>query len=235
MDNAAITGQQDKENIPPAAPAATVPEGSTVTLTKEEHDKLVKAEQDLKIAQDLQAQADKRANRLQNKLSGSGRFTPPALNASGQPVAPDPAVAADAEDRKAERGLMGIAIDPKYREVFDADPTLREMITRNPLGVLPLLANDAVDADDALDLVREKLDEKLTSLKTSKRIVDQTPPSTPSDKPNQPPAAPAVPPQGGVNVNSAEESEAYKEARKIPNTEVAIASMVKQKIGMRKK
>ena len=235
MDKAAITGQPPEVITPPAAPAATVPEGSTVALSKEEHDKLVKAQADLKIAQDLQAQADKRANRLQNKLGGSSRFTPAApANTPGQTPPVDAGAAADAEDRKAERGLMGIAIDPKYREVFDADPTLRDMITRNPLGVLPLLANDAVDADDAIELVKEKLDEKLTALKTSSRIINQTPPSTPS-APATPPATPAVPPSGGINVNGAEETPAYQEAKKIPNTDRAIASMIKEKIKFVKK
>lgn len=101
------------------------------------------------------------------------------------------------EDVKASQGIMRLAMKPEYREVLDADPTLRTMFERNPLGVLPLFANDALDAEDALGLIEEELKTRATKIAEKKTA---TPPATPA----APAATPAkkdtvVPTPGAVN------------------------------------
>lgn len=193
---------------PQAATPVTTPE--TVTLTKEQHDQLAR---DAARAANNQRKAD-----LYDKVvgkKGNSHFAP-------QPPATPPSkeeldARASEEDRKAERGLLALAADPSLREVFDADRTLLNLITTNPLAVLPIYAQDALDADDAVSLVKEAL----TKLKKP-----VTPPATP-----QPPTPPA-PPAGGVNPpNSQATDEAYESAKKNPNTESALAGMIRAKIG----
>lgn len=226
MSDAAIAGGENKQTPPASpAPAATANnsssnQGQTVTLTKEEHDKLQK---DLQTARDLQAQADKRAARLEKAFGRKDKhFTPESLAPKPEPTKEELESRAVEEDRKAERGLLQIAIDPKYREALDADPTLRNLLTSNPLGVLPILAPDALDAEDAIELVTEQLDKRVADIAAKKN-----PPA--DDKTKTPPA---TPPAGAVNTTDKQVDEEYEAAKKIPNTEGAVASMVK--IGLRK-
>ena len=129
---------------------------------------------------------------------------------------------ANAEDKKAERGLLAIAADPAFREVLDSDPTLRDLLITNPLAVLPMLANDALDAEDAITQVKEAL---------TSRKKPATPPATPPAAPATPPA----PPAGGINPPAdTPPNEAYESAKKNPNTEHAIAGMVAAKLGQGK-
>lgn len=194
--------------VPAATPASNAAE--TVTLTKEQHDQLAR---DAARAASNQRKADL-YDRVVGK-NGNGHFrapapapaTPPADDGKGEDWAA-------AEDRKAERGLLSLAVDPSLREVLDADPTLREMITKNPLAVLPILAPDALDAEDAVNLVKGALES---------RKKPSTPPATPPATPATPPA----PPAGGVNPQNKEVDEAVERARKNPNTENAIAGMIK--------
>lgn len=203
---------------PAAAPAATPAkpdEGKlTVTLTQEEHEQL---KRDAARA----ASAQSRADRLQGLLGRQGGH----FNAT-PPVKPpevskeDREAQAVEEDRKAERGLVAVAIDPKYRELLDSDTTLRNLFTQNPLGVLPVLAPEALDAEDAIALVREKLDERLASLK---RVTPTANPAPAVETPKTPPS----PPVGGINANDKAVDEEYEAAKKLPNTQQAIAGMVK--------
>ena len=153
--NEAATPAATNDGTPPvtpaATPAATQPE--QVTLSKEAHDQLVR---DAARASTAQSDADRYKNVLKkNGLLGGGHFKPAA---PATPPTPEESQAAGAEeDRKAERGLISLALDPIYREVLDKDPTLRELLTKNPLAVLPILAPDALDADDAVSLVKDAL------------------------------------------------------------------------------
>lgn len=193
---------------PPAAAPATpaVPE-ATVTLTKEQHDQLVR---DATRASTNQSKADR-----YDKIIGKGGHFKPSTPATPPTPEEQREHAAD-EDRKAERGLLALAADPALRAVLDADPTLRSLLTNNPLAVLPLYANDALDAEDAVSLVKEAL---------MKRI-----PAAPATPPGTPPAAPATPPTppaGGVNPPGDKAlDEEYEAARKTPNTESAIHKMI---------
>lgn len=200
--------------VPPATPLATpaVPPAETVTLPKEEHDRL---KRDAARASEAQSRADRLdAARRRNP----GHFTP---QAPVTPPSPEEAAsrAAD-EDRKAERGLMALALDPSVREVLDADATLRDMLTKNPLAVLPVLAPDAIDAEDAISLVRDALTKRAEGLKK--------PVTPPADTPSTPPnSTPPTPPAGGVNPPDKPVDAEYEAARKHPNTENAIAGMIK--------
>lgn len=201
----------------PATPEKQAPAADSVTLPKAEVDQL---RRDAARAADAQARADRLANA--NKRSKT-HFDP-----SRRPAPPSPEeveAQASAEDAKAERGLMRLATNPEYREILDSDPTLRDLLTTNPLAVLPIYAADAMDADDAIDLVKQALAAKIAARK---------PAAAPTPKEEQKP----TPPVGGVNPPAAPTANPpeYEEARKNPNTEVAIASMVaaKMKAGVKK-
>lgn len=205
------------ENTPvaPAAPVAPqVPaagESETVTMPKSEADQL---RRDAARASSAQSRADRLA-----KVAGrtTGRFgTVPAAPAA--PSAEEAEARNIEEDRKVERGLTGIALDPKYRDVLDSDPTLRNLLTQNPLAVLPMMASEALDAEDALELVREQLDQRLEARKSAAPVA---------------PTVPAAPPTGPINAKDQSQNEELEQVRKDPNTERAIAGMIK--IGLRAK
>lgn len=202
----------------PAAAPTEAPVVETVSLSKEAHAQLVK---DAARASEAQSRADRFEGVLKKNglLGGSGHFKP---NTPATPPTPEEReAAASSEDRKAERGLMGIALDPAFREVLDADPTLRTLLTQNPLAVLPMLAPDALDADDAVTLVKEALLKKKA-------------PATPTTPPVAP-VVPPTPPTGAVNPTDKPVDEQVETARKIPNTEHAIAGMLGARIRMNAK
>lgn len=212
----AATPVENNGGTPPATPTATpaapanpgAAQPESVTLTKEAHDQLLR---DSARASSNQRKAD-----LYDRVSGgkgNSHFKPAAP--ATPPTPEELAATGAAEDRKAERGLLAIAADPAFREVLDADPTLRSLLTSNPLAVLPMLAPDALDAEDAMTLVKEAL---------SKRK-----PANPGT-PATPPATPPAPPAGGVNPPSHNVDENYEAARKIPNTERAVAGMIGAKL-----
>lgn len=200
--------------VAPAATPAKPPESETVTLTKAEHEQLSR---DAARA----ASAQSRADRLEKVLGrpNGATFRTPAAKAP-EPTKEEQDAQAIQEDRKAERGLMAVAIDPAYRDVLDADPTLRTLLTTNPLATLPLLAPDALDAEDAIELVKAKLEERKSGLKKTPTAeeVKQAAPNV------------VTPPAGGVNANTSEVNEEYEAAKKLPNTESAISKMVKSKL-----
>lgn len=202
------------DGTPPVAPVATPSnehQNDKIVLGKEEHTELVR---NAARAGEAQSRADRYEVILKkNGLIGGGHFK------SAAPVTPptteERQAAGAEEDRKAEKGLLGLALDPAYRTVLDADPTLRDLLTKNPLAVLPVFAPDALDADDAVGLVREML----------KKRVAPAPNPIPAT-----PVAPAIPPKGAVNPNDAPINEEVEAARKLPNTERAIAGMIGAKL-----
>lgn len=212
-DNGATPAAPTSGN-PPAQPAATPPaaQGETVTLTKSEVEQLKK---DAARAAANQSDAD-RWRAAQKR----GHFKPSAPAAPAQTAEERASQAAD-EDRKAERGLMALALDPSLRTLLDSDPTLRDMLTKNPLAVLPIYAPDAFDAEDAVGLVKNALTERATKIAPAA-------PATPP--PANPPSTPPAPPTGGVNPPSKEVNEDVEKARKEPNTERAIAGMIGAKL-----
>lgn len=213
MENAATPAVQP-DGTPAVAPAAApaAPNADMVQVSKEKLDQL---ERDAARAATAQREADaaRRKAALYDRTMGKSHASP----FSRQPA---PAVApteeemreqASREDAKAERLIMRLAAEPKYRALLDADPTLRDLMVNNPLAVLPALAPDAIDAEDALALVTEKLDARLTTI------------SSPA------PAAPAPAPETAPAVNeTAKKSvdERVAEAQKAPHLRDAIAGTI---------
>lgn len=186
------------------------PAPETVVLSKEEHAQL---EKDAARSRSNQSKAD-RYDRIVSG-NGQGRFSRPVPPA--QPTPEEQAAQATEQDRIAERGLSALAADPAFREQLDADPTLRQMLISNPLGVLPILAPDALDAEDAISLVREKL---------SERKPVKPAPVAPAPEAKKP-ETPVAPPVGAINAPSLEDANPeYAAAKKLPSTEQAIAAMV---------
>lgn len=212
----AATPVENNGGTPPTAPAATPAEKNTetVTLSKEVHDQMAR---DAARAASNQRKADL----YDRVVGGKGtRFNQPSVAKTEVTPEEREAVAAT-EDRKAERGLLSLALDPEYRDVIDSDPTLRELLTKNPLAVLPILAPDALDAEDAIGLVKE-------ALKSRKK--PSVPPASEPAPAKPTPAAPSTPPPGGINTPDGNSNDEYEKARKNPKTENAIAGMVKARI-----
>lgn len=228
MSDAATPVVENKEpNTPtptPATPAAepqTPPANEGLVLTFKSKEEKEQFERDAARARTNQSKAD-RYDRIVGK---GGHFAPASQAPATPPTAEELAEKAAGEDRKAERGLLGIAADPKFRAVFDADPTLRETFTKNPLAVLPLLAPDALDAEDALALVTEALEKRGESIKKP-----ETPPADDKNPDGTPKTPPATPPAGGVNVNDTLPNKAAEEALKHVNPEVAVAGSIKERL-----
>lgn len=200
----------------PAATPAAATQGETVTLPKAEHDQLAR-----------DAARARRLQRVNDRRGQSGHFTPESQAPATPPSKEELTEKAHQEDEKAERGLTALALDPKYRPLFDADPTLRDMITRNPLAVLPIYANDAMDAQDAIELVTEAFDKRLTGIKPA---VVETPPADGKNPDGTPKTPPATPPAGGVNVNNDLPNNAAVEALKHQNPETAVAGSVRERL-----
>lgn len=199
----------------PVAPVATPPSTETVSLSKEAHEQLVR---DAARAPEAQSRADRYEGLLKKNglLGGSGHFKPAAPVTP--PTSEERAAQGAEEDRKAERGLLGLALDPAYREVLDKDTTLRDMLTKNPLAILPVLAPDALDADDAVALVRQALDKRKVPPVAA---FPATPPATP----------PVTPPVGAVNPQDAAVNEGVEAAKKISDPQRAVAGMLKARLG----
>ena len=201
----------------PVVPVATPPSTESVTLSKSDHEQLVR---DAARAPEAQSRADRYEGLLKKNglLGGTGHFKPAA---PVTPPTPEEQQARGAEeDRKAERGLLGLALDPAYREVLDKDTTLRDMLTKNPLAVLPVFAPDALDADDAVSLVKGMLDKRKAPVAAF---------------PVTPPTPPATPPVGAINASDKPVNEAVEAARKISDPQRAVAGMIGARLqGMKK-
>lgn len=211
MSEAVTPGaEESKTPVTPATPANATPGSETVTISKEVHDQL---QRDAARAAAAQSKLD--SLRGASKRNG-GNFNATKKAAPATPPEDESDDNGIEEDVKAERGLLQIAVDPRYREVLDADPTLRELFIRNPLGVLPIMAKDAFDAEDALSLVKDELEKRLANLKK---------PTSP--QPKEEPKAPDSPAAGAINPSDVEINAEYEAAKKISGTEQAIAGMIK--------
>ena len=204
MSKAATPGAENNQK--PVTPA----NAEQVTVSKEEFERLSR-----EAARAAEAQS--RADRIEAAQQRQEKHFKGAPAPKNPPSAEEREAIGMEEDRKAERGLIGLALEPKYREILDADATLRTLFTQNPLGVLPVLAPKAFDAEDALTLVRQELDKRVADKKAS----------LPEAKPAQPVDAPKVPPSGGVNPSDTAVDAEYEDARKLPGTEQAVVGMIK--------
>ena len=217
-----------KGTTPPAAPKDTPADksqqGDNVTLTKEEHNLLKKQ---AAIASSAQKKAD-RLERLVNRKTREGVFTgKPAPEPITPPTTDELKVQGEEEDRKAEMGVMRLSTDPKYRKILDSDETLREMMTKTPINMLRMYANNPVDAEEAIDMVTEHLDSRLEAMNID--------PATTDPKPAANTDEPAIPPAGGVNVAAAQTDEVMEGFKKMSNVEDAVSKMVKHKMNFGRK
>lgn len=209
----------------PAAPQAA-PEGETVIVKKTDYEAM-------KGRQSALDKKEERLARREKALARGGSF-----NFGKTPDTPAPAAAApsgdeadgSAEDRKAERGLLNLALKPEYRAALDASPDFRDLLTKNPLALLPVYASDAFDAEDAISLITEELERRAAATKAAAPAA---------------PAAPAVvevPPAGVVNLSDGSvategmKDQEYKDVTK-GGTVKGIAAGIKhrlQSVGKRK-
>jgi len=171
--------------VPTDTPATSQQEPEMVSLSKEEVNQLKKQ---AAIASTAQRKAD-RLEKLVGRRTQGSFATKPTPEQITPPTQEELNVQGMEEDRKAKDGLIRLALDPKYRELFDNDSTLRDMLTVNPLGLIPALAPNALDAEEAIDLIKENFDGRLEAKVPS---AETQPPVT---------EVPATPPTGGVNVS----------------------------------
>lgn len=87
------------------------------------------------------------------------------------------------EQMKAEKGIANLLfLTPEYQELLKGNQVLRDVLTSNPLSLI----REYIDAEDAVDQVRKKLD--------AYRAAPATPPAGAQV---EPPTPGAVPPVGG--------------------------------------
>ena len=69
------------------------------------------------------------------------------------------------------KGLVAETIlrNKDYQTILEQDPTLQEVLLTNPLAIV----EDAYDAEDALNQIKEKLDLRVNNLKASQKKVEQ--------------------------------------------------------------
>lgn len=161
------------ETNPSAAPAPATPATEVTTPANPQGEETVTVKKsDWDRTQGRQSYLDKKEatiTRREQALARGEVFSFKQSVSPAQPVSPSPAgdddiTVSTAEDRKAERGLIALALKPEYRDVLDADPTFRDMLTKAPLSILPLYAADSVDAEDAVQQITEYLDDKKSKL-----------------------------------------------------------------------
>jgi hypothetical protein len=119
---------------------------------------------DLSKAQSRQSEADKRSKvlvrenkRLKSDISKSG-------NSDYKDDEITDVVGKDieiGETREAEMKVSRLLLDPKYRTLMDSDPTLLNVLQRNPL----IFVDDFIDSEDAVDQTKDMLDERISELK----------------------------------------------------------------------
>lgn len=135
-------------------------EEETVTVPKGEWEKTQK-ERDQ--ARDMQSIADKEKRKALRKMKAMER----AFNNVSQGEDGDTRGEVELEpytdeektqiSNQAEKGILSkVATNSKYREVLDNDPTLKDIISRNPLALI----DNYIDAEDAVEQVLEVLDER---------------------------------------------------------------------------
>lgn len=152
----AITSDKPKQEnqIPPDDKKVAELEGQVEDLEKQ-----------VKQAQNLQRQADRKARveaiekkKLEDKLEKirSGEV-------SMEDEVPEGETSTEREIRlQARVKIQGLIIDnPEYQEVLKGDITLKEILKNNPFAII----GDYLDSEDAVEQIREKLDERVSSLK----------------------------------------------------------------------
>lgn len=210
----------------PVVPAATPGKEADGAPVNEETVSLKKA--DYERMQARQSEADKRKAELDRKEREIARRERMLKKAAGDTTdTPDDVAtqAAKDEDAKAERMLLRLGANPKYRAAIDADPTFRDMLLNNPLSLLPTYAKDAFDAEDAVSLIEDELSKRLEKVEKK----EDAPQADPKDEKKEDKKTPEVPPKGGVNLSPPEGDATYDKTLKEGSVADAIAYRMRKK------
>ncbi len=157
-DKGTITSGKPKEAPAPSPDAekkVAELEATVESLTKQ-----------VKQANDLQRQADKgkriekrerqKLEKTLQKIREGETYIPPEV--------PEGETATEREIRlEARIGIQNMIIEnPEYQKLLSQDITLREVIKNNPFALI----GEYYDAQDAVDQLKEKLEQRLSSLKS---------------------------------------------------------------------
>jgi len=208
MANEATTSTPDKEEVTPQGSKEAItsekPKGESTPPAEENKEvtelkgKVETLEKQLKEAQMLQSQADKKRKaeekarkKLEDKLERirSGEI-------SVEEEIPEGESSEDKETRLQVRiAVQNLILDnPDYQELLKQDITLKEVIRNNPLA----LVGEFLDAEDAVEQIRDKLEQRVSSLKKSQPIKEEKKEEEPPEfepGPVQPPETSEVPPK----------------------------------------
>ena len=176
MVDEAITSTPEKEETTPqgskeAATSGKPTEGEVpseqVVQLQAEVDRLTKL---AKQSQDLQRQSDKKARiekierqKLEKQLQrikAGEEYIPPEIPEGETPV--------EREVRSEARiGIQNLILEnPEYQELLKQDITLREVLRNNPFALI----GEYFDAQDAVEQIREKLDGRVSTLKSQPKV-----------------------------------------------------------------
>lgn len=173
-----VREQKPQEATPAPQTESTVPiEGEEANSLKQKvadlTAELTTTNEALKRARDLQSIADRKARQEvieKRKVEAELR----RIQAGEEPVVPQigEEISGTAIAQKVlVKGLVAETIlrNKNYQKVLEQDPTLQEVLLANPLAIV----EDAIDAEDALNQIKEKLDLRVETLKASQKKMEQ--------------------------------------------------------------
>ena len=130
------------------------------------------------------------AEKRLKELSGSGAGEGAGGAAAGAVNTDDNE--AEMERLNAEKGIANlIMLSPDYQALLQKDPTLKEVLVNNPLSLI----NEYIDAEDAVDQIKKKLDARLSASSNNNGNGTQ-----PDNNGKPAPKAGDVPPPAGDSV-----------------------------------
>jgi len=180
MNNTATTSTNNQETTSPEVePAITgdekKEEGEETSSEEVENLKAENQRLQAQLSQQkiLQSQADKKARaekierlKLERELK--------QIQAGNEPIIPEVGKEISTtfiEQKVLVKGLVAETIlrNPEYQKVLETDPTLKDVLLTNPLAIV----EEAYDAEDALNQIKEKLDSRVETLRASQKKVEQ--------------------------------------------------------------
>jgi len=177
-----VPQQADTEEATPQEGGESTPQTQTeedgVTSSQkvaELQAELERLRKEVEHARNMQSIADKKAReerRARLKLEKEIKRIREGKVEEGEPSSTEP-----------EEGISKIAVrgrvaemllrNPDYQKVVEQDPTLKEVLLTNPMA----LVEDALDVEDAVDQIRERIEKRLTEASNkesaAKKATDQ--------------------------------------------------------------
>lgn len=131
-------------------------EGQVETLTNQ----LKKQEEITKTSQRKEAIEKKEREKLEERLD---KIRKGEISADEEPNLEDKDMESARKDVKI--GVQGLLLDnPEFRKLLRENLTLKEVVMRNPLALLD--EGEAYDVEDAVNQIKEKLEEGVRNMKT---------------------------------------------------------------------